>query len=624
MNLLKKMLSASLCVTLSAGLFAGCSGGNDAKRKEGSDYTSLLSKVSDSSELPDWDGEPLKLKYWQANSDKSAYKEYKNDVVRPEIKRVTGVEIDEDDSFGNGSGNTADTKLGFMQMANDYPQLVTCHNDLVQLVNKDLLWDLTDYLPKYCPNIMAKFPKELAGVWENTEINGGKSGKIYGIPLCLMEDGIFVADKDMTPEKYSWFAEPYESRGYVWVRDDVLKKVYPEAKTSAEIEQMYMDKGSFTKDDILDVSIKSKEEFADFLRKIKDLHVKENGSEISPTYLYNGIDNWYLMNYLTGDLTGSGHTNDYFTYYNKAEKKVKYAFKEDEFVDMLKYWSSLLNEGLASKESLIDSTQILTEKLIGGQYAVSYSYQNPNSLQGSKYSWRKVYIDIEPDYEKYYHYKTPIRATLPISVFKSTVSESELIQILKYFDFMVSDVGQNLVNWGPKSAGLWTEENGVRKFKDKALEDFMVYNTPDENAESYGLQNGLDVAENGIKPTYMRYSRNPNAPAIVYSHERRSEDAQKMFSLGMVEPDESRIEAYSSLISRFSKVSKGAEKAWSARKTFEDGLLKVISASDDASFKKYYDDFVKNVEIVGYDDTTLKEINDHFWDVNGIYKNNFK
>ena len=110
--------------------------------------------------------------------------------------------------------------------------------------------------------------------------------------------------------------------------------------------------------------------------------------------MYNGIDNRYLLNNLTGYLLGKSTNNDYFTFYNKETKKVEYGFRDPEFVEMLKMWSELLRDGMASKETLIDSTQLLEEKLANGLYAISYSYQNPNNIGNSKY------IEINEPYIK--------------------------------------------------------------------------------------------------------------------------------------------------------------------------------------------------------------------------------
>lgn len=618
---IKKQI-AVLCAIASFMAVVGCDKA-EKTGKTGSNYTALLNTVSDTSELPDWDGDELELVYWIAQGERSNVNMPAKDVVSPEIKRVTGISINENDSFGNGSGNTFSTKLGFLQMANDYPQLVVCGN-VNELVSNDLVYDLTEYLPKYCPHIMEKFPKTLNGVWDEVRINGGKKGKIYGIPAMITEAGALMMNSEVTEQQYSVFSEPLESKGFVWVRDDILKKLYPNARSYEEIEELYMKNGAFTKEDLFDVPINSKEDFVNFLYSIKELGLKENGAEVFPMYMYNGIDNWYLLNNLTGYLLGKSANNDYFTFYNKETKKVEYGFRDDEFVKMLKMWSELLKDGIASKESLIDSTQMLEEKLANGLYAISYSYQNPNSIGNSKYKWRKVYLNIENNDSKYYRYTAPPNVVLPVSIFKSAVSEEELVQILMYFDYMVSDIGEKLINWGPRSAGLWEEEDGKCVFKDKALERYMVYNEITEDVQNYGIQNGMDTSLNCFMPAYVRSYRSTKAPAVVYEREINKTDAMKKFSLGMVEPDTGRIEGYSAFFTRFTSDIKEAEEAWSARKAFEDALLKVITAEDDTAFDTLYNNFLIVAEQNGYTDELLNVINEKYLKINEAYMKNMQ
>lgn len=618
----KKIISLLLSFSIIVALAAGCGENKQASDGVGNDYTSLIDNADDSSELPDYTGDTLTLRYWNAHGVKSAYTPYENDVVMPEIERVTGIKIDEENSFDNGTGQTFDTRLGFLTMAKDFPELILCCKNTKLLVDKGLIWDLTDYIEKYCPHIMKKIPKSMKSVWNDSQINGGSEGKVYGIPAMIVENGLLQQDSSVDINDYVWFRTPSASKGYVWIREDILKMLYPTAKTNEELKEMYMSRdGGFTEEEIFDVPINSKQDFMDMLYKIKELGIKENGVEIYPTYLYNGVDNWYLMNNLSGYLDGRGAKNDYFTYYDKITGKVEAGFKSDETVANLKLWNKALKDGLAPQESLVDSAQIFGEKLTNGQYAVSYSYQNPNTMPGQKYQYRKVYLNIPNNTERYYEYADVIKSVLPISIFKGQVDEKQLIQILKYIDFMVSDVGEKLIGWGPKTSGLWEEKDGKRHFLDKELENFMVYNKSSDKAKSYGLENGLDGTTKFV-PTYIRGGKGKFAPAVWYDRERNPEDYLTYFNLGLVETDFKPIEAYNAFITNFSCES--ADKAWQARKAFEDAMLKILTAADDAQFDKLYSDFLKTADMSGYNDKMLEDMNKEFWEINKDCSEQFK
>ena len=185
---------------------------------------------------------------------------------------------------------------------------------------------------------------------------------------------------------------------------------------------------------------------------------------------------------------------------------------------------------------------------------------------------------------------------------------------------MMSDVGEKLIGWGPKTAGLWEEKDGKRHFIDKELEDFMVYNKATDKARSYGLENGLDGTTKFV-PTYIRGGKGRFAPAVWYDRERRPDDYSTYFNLGLAEEDFKPLSAYNAFITNFSCES--ADKAWQARKAFEDAMLKVLTASDDEQFDKLYADFVKTAEMSGYNDKMYEDMNNEFWEINKDCKEAF-
>ena len=47
-------------------------------------------------------------------------------------------------------------------------------------------------------------------------------------------------------------------------------------------------------------------------------------------------------------------------------------------------------------------------------------------------------------------------------IFKNSVKEEDIAQIMRYYDFFTTKAGLRLVSWGPKSAGLFDETDGKR------------------------------------------------------------------------------------------------------------------------------------------------------------------
>ncbi|MBO9607046.1 MAG: hypothetical protein J7639_13890 [Paenibacillaceae bacterium] len=542
------------------------------------------------------------------------------DVVSPEVARVTGITIDEDNSYDNGGGQTFDQKLALLNAAGDWPSIVVNPGNLKALVDNNKVYDLTDLLPKYAPNLVKKIPKDLTTIWaDDDSVTGGKPGKVYAAPSGLNEQSLALVDPTLDKDKYSVYplSLPTEAKGFVVVRDDILKQLYPNAKTQKEIEDLYLKNGKFTKEDIFDVPINSKDDFIKFMYDIKKLGVKEGNQEVYPSYAFAGQDNWNLVNNLQGWLEGRFPTSNYFSYFNKKDQKLEYLFKEPQFKDAMLTWNKLVRDGIFAKESFIDSYQVFTEKANKGLYAVLYggtdgAAQNAQfAKDGKSYRYRKVYLNIPLKADTYPVYANMPKQTLSIAIFKDKVKEEDVPQVLRWLDFMVSDTGEKLAAWGPKSAGLWEETNGKRVFKDKDLEAYMVAGTATDKAVFYNLRNGINssnMPNGGMMPTYMRLGASKFAPAVVYDKKLIASAANTYFRAGLVENVNYLLSRAPQFYSYVAQVP-DADKAWKARTGgFEQPLTRVMTAENDAQFDKLFADFLATADKFGYTDNLLPQM----------------
>ncbi|MBR2499852.1 MAG: hypothetical protein IKB60_02095, partial [Clostridia bacterium] len=272
-------------------------------------------------ELPDWTGEKLDLKLWwgQGVNHVAIGKTKKNDKFQAEFARVTGITLNEKESFDNG-GVSIDSKIARVVASNTWPHMATDIGGeiLDQLIEQDLIYDLTELIPKYMPNYMSYVNSndELRAIWERNSYRK-EDGKIWGFQH-LGNNVFMFSDPEFTPDKYPQMTASFEDVGFVYVRDDILKAVRPEAHTVKELQDIYMANGEFTEAEIADYTIDSLDELRKLLEDIKALGVKENGREVWPIYTYDGMDNWSLLNmcsFFMGAGEG-GSANSYFIYYD--------------------------------------------------------------------------------------------------------------------------------------------------------------------------------------------------------------------------------------------------------------------------------------------------------------------
>lgn len=598
---------------------AGCGKKTSETGNVGNGYNvnEMGNEVEDSSELPDWQGEKLELTMWygQGTGAPNKNKKSTNDVVTPEIYRVTGVKYSED-SFDNG-GELMDAKISKLMAANEWPDVVVNPERAVleKMINADMVYDLTELIPKYCPNITKLMQQGGDHPYFESERS---DGKLYHL---VTSASIQYMDPDIDSNLLARVQTPVDPIGYVYVRDDILKQLYPQAKTQKEIEEMFLEKGKFEKEDILDVTFKTKDEFFDFLYKIKDLNVKEGNRKVYPFYVADGIDNWSLLTCM-GNIYGynmNKQSCNYFTYWDKETKQIEYMFNKPFFKEVLKDWTKLVQDDVASPDSLIDNRAAFEEKINNGQYAVIYGQQTPDlevlNSAGKTYQYRKVYIDIPANSDKFL-FNQLMNSGDRYAILKKNISEDQLPQVLRYFDFMLSKAGQRLSYWGPKSAGLFTEKNGVRKFTDAELEAESVYGEAHDKKVYYNL-------ESAAWPGYP-ISDSLEQPKLVYNYEPKASMTNRYFSMGAVEVPE-LIQSKGGFIWEFDGYGiDGVSKFWASRQAFESALTKIFIAKNDEEFEEYYQTMLDTATRNGLTDEVLTEINKAFKVINADYMENLK
>lgn len=658
----KKVSSIILVFVLVLSIFAGCTNGkNDEESGENSPtpeqtpeaseapkaYFDMLDNVEDSSDLPSWTGKGLKLKVWYAHGTGDANRQFtENDVVTPEIKRVTGVELDRDGSFDNG-GQAQDVKLGLLSAANDWPDILVSSglNNFKDLIAADKLYDLTDVIQKYAPNLAKKMSFERFPLVKDFATNNNQDGKIYAFPFQLEPDAIFALHPETDPIRFLTISKKNtrDNNTNIYVRDDILKKLYPNAKTQDEIEQLYMKNGKFSKEEIFDVPIKSKEDFVKFMYDIKTLidkeKLKENGKPVQVTYAFGGQDNWSLLSMFRTFISGipGSSINNYFTYYNKTKHQIDYMFKQDAFKEDMLMFNQMVRDGVMDPNSLLENNASHLEKVNNGQYAIVYTYDKPDETvlkQGNKpFRYRQLWFDKQYLEDQYIELRTPLRNGYGVSIFKDSVKEEDLPQIIRYLDFLISDVGENLYYWGPRSAGLYEVKNGKRVYKDKELEDNMVYGQDNGKSLYYNLRNQFSAATNqygSAWPYYLGYIWGGSTlhPRYTYDRVRNAGEANSYFNPGILPGMSMNDHAYfvmqNTNIWNFFTAVPESERFWKARDSFEKALTKTLAAQSDAQFEQLFKSFLDLAEKIGATDEMLTEINKEWFKNNEGYADKIK
>ncbi len=613
------------------------------------EYWQMLSEVSDSSELPDWEGEKLEVTVWVAGGTDAVMGSIpETNVTFKELERVTGVSFNLEESYGNG-GESVDAKLPKIIASKDYPTVMLYWDQdgqAQELFENGYLADLTEFYDNGdLWGVEYWLPREKG---ENTLYHSSKSadGKYFGIPTTINPDVTYTIT-DHTVEEYDadyyklYGATPKTVNGFgtsqtVWVRDDLLKAVRPEAKTMDEIAEIYEANGTYTKEEIFDVGLKSPEDLYQLLRDLKaevdtGKYVGLDGKPMEVMYGPNTeADNWDWLYILPSFVLGTGPSSDYFSAFvnddDASTPLLERGWKNEKMVGFMRTLNTLLDEGIISETSLIDNAATFTEKKENAHYAVFYGNSansvnsNPSYGDAAEWSYRPVWIDQLPDKTQGCVTAGGV-CTQNLAIFKDAVTDEQLEQLVHAYSYIASPVGSKMFIWGPSSAGLFTEDaEGNRTYTDEALVENMIQNKDSEAGFKYGLLKGTCTTQTlftyGIQLYNLSYKYTNARYLALGGMEPGATDAQKYFNPGILEEYSygNHVTYTNTAVNTHGygvKVSEGLKEWWAGRPGFEKQLTKTIASSPE-NFDAELDELTAYSESVGFTDEALEEFNQKF------------
>lgn len=601
-------------------LGAGCGKKENATVDFGDIEFVNFADYKDVDDIPDWQGDKVKLVVWgraSGTNDINVGKISSDDVVSPEILRITGVEYDKENSFDNG-GSSFDARVAKMIAADDYPDMAYSLPQLDGLIDRGVLFRLDEYIEKYCPNIYKLFGPDSKVFGDEWKRQMDTYGGVYAISNSANRSGVRDMVKldnayDLTDEQINGVAGVgSHDYGYFYMRDDVLKALFPEAHTVSELKDIYEKNGTFTKEEIFDVPIDSKEDFIDMLYDIQD-YIKENNLKNTyPIFSHNGTDNWSALTQM-GNVFG--YNCNYFSYWDKKDQQIKYTFEQDWFKDVLKTWNKLVMDDVASQEALLDTDATHKEKLNSGKFIVTLVSSPSEEALNGEYAYRKVYCRYQYDKSTFVKTANDEASIMKISFFNKNITEEQLVQALRAMDLLASDAGQKLTYWGPRKAGLYDEdENGNLKFKESVSADLKKDGINDAK-----LKYNLDGS---AWPQYPKVVASKYFPGVFYSNELKWD---VVYTPAIYEQAETVKSTTTDIYqSAFLSNVDGCASFWNARAAFESSMLKIFASANDSEFEANYKAMIETARKNGYTEETLKEANDFFKEYNKDYMDNLK
>lgn len=560
----------------------------------------------------------LELTVWETQgTDYAAPEQPTENVVQDWLIAKTNTEVTS--IFGNGGGQW-DARLTKLVAGGNLPDIVHCGAGqgpahFAKLDELEQVWHLTpEMLQKYAPNAWERIPQEK---WDKMTVNGNILGIPYYIstteethPAATAEDVAFIQMSKEIP----FNDVMYTNSQCLWIRDDIAKTFFPEARTYDELVALMNEKGEPIGDDLLDIPIDSTEEYIQLMYDIKDLNLKENGKTVY-AFGYNGGDNWTALAWLGADMYGyKGH---YYTgTWNDKEQKIEIPLAGETIKQAAKTQNQMVADEVIEMESLAHTSALYKEKVLNGQYAIvpidlvgSTEAVNQQLADLGKSFRYRPFITQVPAMEQYGAYESKNAWGESICLLKS-LSEEELIQTLNWINVQFSDEYEEVLNWGPAEAGLYTEnEDGTRTFVDDRFNKYFIDqdSTALDKKETKGLGGVLATRNiNGLfamrLTTWSRWSpsilarKNSLVPTTA-SGFKFSADSEHVKNVKQYPP----CQVWDSVYAQIPEVV----TYWAERETWENEFKLALAASPD-NFDAKWQEAVENLNSV-VDVKTMEE-----------------
>lgn len=503
---MKKIAAAILAVVMVSTMFTGCgSNGGTITLDENGRYVPT---------------EELELTVWETQGTDYAPKEQAGeDIVADWLHEKTKVRVK--DMYGNDGGQW-DSKLTKLVAGNNMPDIIHCgawqgpaHFAKVKELGK--LAELTpEMIQKYAPDVWERTPEEY---WKNMTVDG----VILGIPYAAstIEKKVYPGVDDETIKFWEENTICYETdvtflpKQTLYIRDDILKQFYPNAKSYDEIIDLLKVKNEPIGDELLDVPIYTTQEFIDFMYKLKDADIKEDGKNVY-AFGYGGGDNWPALTWLGADMYGYKN-HSYTGTWNATKQEMEVPLVHELVRQAAKTQNKMVNDKVIDPESLVHTAAAYKEKVLSGRYAIvpmsliddADKVNDLIAKSGKTFRYRPFITQV-PANKDYPAFKEKLLWGQALCI-TNNLSENEVAQVLNWINTMYTDEFEQVRYWGPAEANLYTEtEDGKRRFVDETFNKFFIDGDtsalPDVN-DRKGLQGNAGLML--VSPSPLRSKWDP-------------------------------------------------------------------------------------------------------------------
>ncbi|GGG08829.1 ABC transporter substrate-binding protein [Paenibacillus albidus] len=464
------VMSSILALTLSSTL-GGCSGNNGATAGEGSNAEGGSTSGNNS--------KPITLTYF--SEDSSTNWNNMKDEVGKIIAEKTGVTLDAEFAVGDPV-----QKISLIAATGNYPDLIAAKADVGKLVDAGAILDLTDLIEEHAPNIKKMLGDKIVRTKYNLDDQA-----IYAIPTWSAVD-----------------EKKIKADGGFELQHRVVKEAgYPEIRTVKEFEKVIQD-------------------------YITKHPTNENGNKNIGLSL-NG-DDWHMYQVTNSGFQTTGGPDDGEYYIDQETHQAIYHFRRPEEKEYFRWLNHMNDIGLLDPESFVQKTDQFKAKVASGRVLgladPEWDYGDAQNALKAAGKFDQTYghypVTMSNEYKDTSFWSAGFDGGYGISI--SSKCEDP-VRAIKFLDFLASEEGQILNNWGIEGKH-YTVEAGKRVVIPAVQERMNKDNAGFQKESGVGLYWNMMVHYgDGIKDSTGNYFTRNYPEMLTASYSESEKEALKAY-----------------------------------------------------------------------------------------------
>lgn len=415
----KKWMTAGLAVmTATVMLVVGCS--NGANSNTGADKNTNKPSPTTAA-VAEEDKTPVTFSYYSFGNNKDILAS--DTAIGKELQKQTGVDFKMEFLVGD-----IKTKSGVMIASGEYPDVIVPEGEIDKLLDAGAFTPLDDLIEEYGPNI-----KRVYGPYMDKFKQ--KDGKIYHLPFSANQ---------------GYIGDPSIGQGAFWMQRSVLKEFnYPKITTL--------------------------DEYFDLIKQYQAKYPQIDGKDTIGFVTFAGVaDNFFTITNPSMHL--AGYPNDGGVIVDMTTHDAK-TYQGSDFE---KRWIQKLNQvnadGLFDPESFTANKDQYLAKLTSGRVLgyFNYAWQVGDATNNLKLAgidekrYAPLPIVFDKDTKDQYVDPSAFVNNRGIGI---SVKAKDPVRIIKYFDNLLKEENQILVQWGIKDQNYSVDANGRYVMSQEQIDD---------------------------------------------------------------------------------------------------------------------------------------------------------